>query len=207
MDVGVTEIGRPGAAARPGFGDNSRGESALGRRSDACWCEYDLETFRGDLFGGVTAARQLERLELDSVVSVPLVDRTFFVGDEALGADPFSARVGLVALRGNFTVASSVKLINTISVDLRDHEVVIFDFSETVYMDDSAALVVEQLIDVAIAEKTECVVMGLEGLPATTLQGLNALKGASVEVLTLSRLARTIASDSSISSSLDKPPR
>ena len=82
-----------------------------------------------------------------------------------------------MALRGNFTVASSVKLINTISVDIRDHEVVIFDFSETVYMDDSAALVVEQLIDVAIAEDTECIVMGLEGLPATTLQGLNALRG------------------------------
>ncbi len=40
----------------------------------------------------VTAvARQLERLELDSVVSVPLMDRTFFAGDETLGADPFSA--------------------------------------------------------------------------------------------------------------------
>ena len=135
----------------------------------------------GLIAAGMAAARQLERLELDSVVSVPLVDRTFFVGDEALGADPFSARVGLVALRGNFTVASSVKLINTISVDIRDHDVVIFDFSETVYMDDSAALVVEQLIDVAIAENTECVVMGLAGLPATALQGLNALKGVPVD--------------------------
>ena len=77
-------------------------------------------------------------------------------------------------------MASSVKLINTISVDIRDHEVVL-DFSETVYMDDSAALVVEQLIDVAIAENTECLVMGLEGLPATTLQGLNALKGVSAD--------------------------
>ena len=136
----------------------------------------------GLIAAGMAAARQLERLELDSVVSVPLTDQTFFVGDETLGgADPYSARVGLVALRGNFTVASSVKLINTISVDIRDHEVVIFDFSETVYMDDSAALVVEQLIDVAIAEKTECLVMGLEGLPATTLQGLNALKGVSAD--------------------------
>ena len=124
---------------------------------------------------------QLERLELDSVVSVPLVDRTFFVGDETLGADPFSARVGLVALRGNFTVASSVKLINTISVDIRDHDVVIFDFSETVYMDDSAALVVEQLIAVAVAENTDCVMMGLEGLPATALQGLNALSGVPAD--------------------------
>ena len=136
----------------------------------------------GLIAAGMAAARQLERLELDSVVSVPLTDQTFFVGDETLGgADPYSARVGLVALRGNFTVASSVKLINTISVDIRDHEVVIFDFSETVYMDDSAALVVEQLIDVAIAENTECLVMGLEGLPATTLQGLNALKGVSAD--------------------------
>ena len=78
-------------------------------------------------------------------------------------------------------MASSVKLINTISVDIRDHEVVIFDFSETVYMDDSAALVVEQLIDVAIAENTDCVVMGLEGLPATALQGLNALSGVPAD--------------------------
>ena len=131
----------------------------------------------GLIAAGMAAARQLERLELDSVVSVPLMDSTFFDGDEALGADPFSARVGLVALRGNFTVASSVKLINTISLDIRDHEVVIFDFSDTVYMDDSAALVVEQLIDVAIAENTECIIMGLAGLPADTLRGLNSLQG------------------------------
>ena len=135
----------------------------------------------GLIAAGMAAARQLERLELDSVVSVPLMDRAFFPGDETLGADPFSARVGLVALRGNFTVASSVKLINTISLDIRDHEVVIVDFSETVYMDDSAALVVEQLIDIAIAENTECVVMGLEGLPAAALQGLNVLKAVPAD--------------------------
>ena len=131
----------------------------------------------GLIAAGMAAARQLERLELDSVVSVPLLDQSFFAGQEGGdSADAFSARVGLVALRGSFTVASSVKLINTISVDIRDHVVVILDFSETVYVDDSAALVVEQLVDVAIAEDTECLVMGLEGLPAATLQGLNVLK-------------------------------
>ncbi len=131
----------------------------------------------GLIAAGMAAARQLERLELDSVVSVPLLDRSFFAGQEGGDSeDAFSARVGLVALRGSFTVASSVKLINTISADIRDHEVVILDFSETVYMDDSAAMVVEQLVDVAIAEDTECIVMGLDGLPAATLQGLNVLK-------------------------------
>ncbi len=131
----------------------------------------------GLIAAGMASARQFERLQMDSVVSVPLLDRSFFgaKGDEE-SVDAFSARVGLVALRGSFTVASANKLISTISVDIRDHEVVILDFSDTVFMDDSAALVVEQLIDSAIAENTEVIVMGLEGRPAITLQALNALQ-------------------------------
>ena len=126
----------------------------------------------------VTSARQFERLELDSVVSTPLLDQAFLGTTSADGddADVFSARVGLVALRGNFSVASAAKMINTISVDIRDHEIVILDFSNTVYMDDSAALVMEQLIDGAMAEDVNCIVMGLTGLPATTLSALNVLR-------------------------------
>ena len=131
----------------------------------------------GLIAAGMASARQFERLELDSVVSVPLLDRSFLGSqDDADEVDSFSARVGLVALRGSFTVASSNKLIDTISVDIRDHEVVILDFSGTVYMDDSAALVVEQLIDSAIAEDTQCIVMGLSGSPAATLKTLNVLR-------------------------------
>ena len=131
----------------------------------------------GLIAAGMASARQFERLQMDSVVSVPLLDRSFFGGkDDEDSVDAFSARVGLVALRGSFTVASANKLISTISVDIRDHEVVILDFSDTVFMDDSAALVVEQLIDSAIAENTEVIVMGLEGRPAITLQALNALQ-------------------------------
>ena len=131
----------------------------------------------GLIAAGMASARQFERLELDSVISVPLLDQSFLVsqgGEDEV--DAFSARVGLVALRGSFTVASSNKLIATISLDIQDHEVVILDFSDTVYMDDSAALVVEQLIDTAIEEDTECIVMGLSGLPATSLQALNVLR-------------------------------
>ena len=131
----------------------------------------------GMIAAGMASARQFERLELDSVISVPLLDRVFFAGGENKEEiDAFSARVGLVALRGSFSVASSNKLISTISVDIRDHEVVILDFSETVYMDDSAALVIEQLIDTAVAEETQCIVVGLTGMPASTLQALDVLQ-------------------------------
>ena len=131
----------------------------------------------GLISAGMAYSRQLERLELDSVVSVPLSDQTFLmIEDDGDAVDEFSARVGLVALRGSFSVASSVKLINAISLDIQEHEIVILDFSDTLSIDDSAALVVEQMIDTAIAEDTECIVMGLSGGPAITLQALNVLK-------------------------------
>ena len=130
----------------------------------------------------VTSARQFERLEMDSVISVPLLDRDFFgVKEDEKEGDLFSARVGLVALRGTFTVASSSKLIDTIGGDIQDHEVVILDFSDTVYMDDSAALVVEQLVETAITQDTPCIVMGLSGTPAHNLHALDVLKGVPAD--------------------------
>ena len=131
----------------------------------------------GLIAAGMAHARQLEGLELDSVVSVPLLDQTFFVGFERMAnVDQHSARVGLVALRGSFTVASSHKLVAVIGVDIRDHEVVIFDFSGATYLDDSAAMVIERLIGVASKADTEIVVMGLSGSVRYTLDTLHILR-------------------------------
>ena len=157
----------------------------------------------GLIVAALVSARQFEYLELDSVISVPLLDISFLADEEdedededetdeldallsLLGDDddeddfdPFSARCGLVSFRGSFTVASSNRMFGTLSVDIQEHEVVILDFSETNYMDDSAAFVLEQLIDVAISENTECIVMGLEGAIATSLQKLDILRRVS----------------------------
>ncbi len=131
----------------------------------------------GLIAAGMAHARQLEGLELDSVVSVPLLDRTFFAGDARMAnVDPLSARVGLVAMRGSFTVASSHKLVAVISVDIRDHDVVIFDFSGATHLDDSAAMVIERLIDVAGKADTEIVVAGLAGSVNDALETLNILQ-------------------------------
>ena len=131
----------------------------------------------GLVAAGMASARQFERLELDSVVSVPLLDHAFLTDSlDDDRRDQFSARVGLVALRGTFTVASSNKLIGTLGADIRDHEVVIIDFTQTAYMDDSAALVIEQLIDTAIDEDTDCIVMGYSQLQRGSLQALEVLQ-------------------------------
>ncbi len=136
----------------------------------------------GLIAAGMVAARQVERQELDSVVSTPLLDQSFlFNSPEAAAAandgDEFAARVGVVGMRGRFSVASSSNLITIIGGDISDHDVVIFDFSETLYMDDSAAMVVEQMIDIAAEEDTESIVMGLSRSPvANNLRALNILR-------------------------------
>ena len=153
----------------------------------------------GLIVAALVSARQFEYLELDRVVSVPLLDISFLAEekeddddeedpldsllslldddeDDDEGFDPFSARCGLLSFRGSFTVASSNRMFSTISVDIRDHEVAILDFTETHYMDDSAAFVVERLIDVAIEEATECIVMGIEGKVGKGLQKLDILR-------------------------------
>ena len=73
----------------------------------------------GLIAAGMSHALQLERLELDSVTSVPLLDSTFFSDFEGVDeADMFSARVGLVALKGRFTVASANRLVIVINADI-----------------------------------------------------------------------------------------
>ena len=130
----------------------------------------------GLIVAAMSAARQFERLQLDSVVSVPLLDQSFLAeGADGADAGGFSARVGLVALRGTFTVASSKSLIDILGADIAEHEVVIIDFTDTVHMDDSAALVVENLLETAADSDTEVILLGLEGAPATSLQALDVL--------------------------------
>lgn len=131
----------------------------------------------GLIAAGFASALQFERLELDSVVSVPLLDQTFFgaTGTD-VDDDPFSSHVGLVRLNGTFTVASATRLVKVISLDVQEHEVVILDFTDTNYVDDSAALVIEQLIDTALEEGTDCIVTGLDGNAAATLEALNVLE-------------------------------
>ncbi len=132
----------------------------------------------GIVAAALAASRRFERLELDSVLSVPMLDAVFFADSDRVDVsqfDAFSARVGMVKMRGSFTVASSNRLRIAISKDIQEHEVVILDFTETSYMDDSAALVVEQLIDAAMEHDTECIVIGVDSLSEGSLQSLDVL--------------------------------
>lgn len=136
----------------------------------------------GLIAAGFAHARRLELLEVDNVVSAPLLDMDFLgvapppdTDGEDGDFDPYSARVGLVSFRGAFSVASSNRLVQAIGPDVRDHEIVILDFTPTTYVDDSAALLMEQVISTAQEEGTTCIVLGLAEPVSSTLSSLNVL--------------------------------
>ena len=136
----------------------------------------------GLIVAAFARARESERRELGSVISVPLLDSEFLAGDsDVAGDDQFEARVGLVDLRGQFSFASANQLAWLVGADIEQHEVVIFDFSNTTDMDDSAALVMERLIDAAIATDTECIVLNLSGPVADNLRSLNVFRRVAPE--------------------------
>ena len=130
----------------------------------------------GLIAAGVLRSRESERVELDRVTSVPLVDPGFFPEDPGLHEiDPYRMPVGLVRLRGRFSVASSNELTRAVMADIEDHDIVILDFSTTTSVDDSAALAIEQLIHTTLDAGTVCIVLGLSGEVAQVLHSLRVL--------------------------------
>lgn len=131
----------------------------------------------GLIVASMAHARTLEKFELDRVISVPILDQVF-LSDKAdvRKIDPFSARVGIVSLKGIFSVASSSNLVEAVGKDIQDHEIVIFDFSETSYMDDSAAMVIDQLTEVALQQNTVFIVANMHGPVKQTLTSLDILR-------------------------------
>jgi len=128
----------------------------------------------GLIVAGVVRSRDLARNELESVVSVPIVDLDFF--SSLADIDPSNLPVGLIRLRGSFSIASANELTRVIAADIEDHDIIILDFSETTSVDDSAALAIEELVQSAIDDDTACVVSGLSGNVARTLQSLEVFR-------------------------------
>ncbi|MYE47845.1 MAG: STAS domain-containing protein, partial [Gammaproteobacteria bacterium] len=65
---------------------------------------------------------------------------------------------------------------SVIGADIKDHEIVVFDFSDARYLDDSAAMVIEQLLDVAREADTSVIVVGLSGTVAEMINTLGVLR-------------------------------
>ena len=104
-------------------------------------------------------SRRVEGLETAALVSVPLLDRAVLGDDGEDDADPFRASTGLVMFPDRITVASARELSRILRPDIRDHQFSIFDLSRTVYVDDSAAMIIGELINTAAARRSRTIIL------------------------------------------------
>ena len=141
--------------------------------------DFVTAIFIGLVVSGLIGARRSERPELQRLISVPLLDSEILPVDEA---DPYEARTGLIALPDRVSVASARELIRILRSDIEGHQIVILDLSRTVYIDDTAAVVIGQLIANVLANGSQSIaISGLSGEAKNTLDSLGVLDRVPLE--------------------------
>ena len=130
----------------------------------------------GLIVSAMTNARIIERFEMDSIVSAAILDSILFEDDETLtDIDPYSTRTGLICLNGIISIASKTKLVDSTTEDIKDHEVIIFDFSTTQFIEDDIALVIERLTEVAAHDNINIIMCGFSESIYKNMVALNVL--------------------------------
>ena len=133
----------------------------------------------GLVIAALVGAQRSSELELRRLVSVPLLDRKILAAsDISDDADPFTARAGLVSFPPRLTVASARETARIVGPDLKGHQAVIFDLSRTIYLDETAALLIREFVNTTLDAGPQpggCIVAGLSGNPADMLNALGAL--------------------------------
>ena len=138
----------------------------------------------GLVVAALTGSRRLESMETGAVVSVPLLDRAVLEDEEWDDDDPFQARTGLVVFPDRVTVASARELSRILRLDIRGHQYTIFDMSRTVYLDDSAAVMMGDLAGMAMARQSRTIVIaGMNPTVLATVRSMGVLDRVPVKNL------------------------
>lgn len=87
-----------------------------------------------------------------------------------------NGQVLVTLLYGSFSYASARELARRSSPKVAGYRVAVYDFSNVAYMDTSAALAVDQMIELSQSRNQPVFVAGLAGHPLRTLDGLGVLE-------------------------------
>ena len=128
--------------------------------------DFTVAILIGLVLSALVDATRSHSRELERLVSVPLPDTEIWPD-----ADPYDARVGLIVLPDRVSVASARELSRILGGDIRASEAVIVDFSNTTYLDDTAAALIGKVI-----EGKPVVIAGLHGETANMLAGFGTVR-------------------------------
>ena len=149
----------------------------------ALFADFATAIVIGLVVAALMGSRQLEGVEASAVISVPLLDTALLdVSDWDEDADPFQARSGLVVFPDRVTVASSRELSRILRIEIGGHQYSIFDMSRTVFIDDSAAVMMGDLVGVAMSRRSRTIVIaGMNDAVLATVRAMGVLDRVPTE--------------------------
>ena len=143
----------------------------------------------GLILAGFVTARWMEREELKGLTAIALPNGAESLSDvERSELEGLAGEIRLISLRGRFSYASARELLQRGGTAISGEKVIIFDFTDAVHVDTSAALAIEGLIETANAEADGCFIAGLSGEAERTLRALNVLDALPADHILTTRL-------------------
>ena len=119
----------------------------------------------------------LEKKELKGIYTLATLDK-YDKLSEAEKKEILNLRgeVNIVILSGNLSYASARALMTHISAEPKGHKATIFDFSHMTYVDTSAALAIEEAIEMTLETTEGIFISGLAEPVSSTMLSLKVLK-------------------------------
>lgn len=130
----------------------------------------------GIILASFVTSRQLAREQLKGIAQSAHPDELDHLDEEERRLlRSAGGKVLVTLMHGSFSYASARELIRRAESKATSHAVAVYDFSNVAWIDTSAALAIEQVIELARTKNLRVLVSGLQGSPLQTLDGLGVL--------------------------------
>jgi len=130
----------------------------------------------GLILANFVTAEWMEREELKGVTHIALPEHAPHLSDEERAMlQKFDGSIGLVFLRGRFSHFSAREMVQRAHGVGFGYRAIVYDFAEAAHVDTSAALAVDELLQMAKDEGLQSYIVGLSGTAAGTLRSLGVL--------------------------------
>lgn len=130
----------------------------------------------GLILAGFVTARWMEGEELKGITALALSDDHSLTEEERAALEKHGSDILVVSLRGRFSYASAREIAKRVAIMTTGYKAIILDLSGAAHIDTTAAMAIEELVQAIQSQEVQCIISGLSGLAARTLDSLGVLE-------------------------------
>lgn len=142
----------------------------------------------GLILAGFVTARWMEREEMKGVTALALSEDPSLTDEERVALEKYREAILVVSLRGRFSYASAREITKRVGVMTAGYKAIILDLSGAAHVDTSVGMAVDELVEAVRSEGIHCLIAGLSGPAAITLDSLGVLEDLDPDDITATKM-------------------